>query len=152
MIVIVYLLVCLHYSWVLSVVGAISFDAQADTLSYGQLLSVCAPIPSLFSFFKLVRDNWREIGKFLYKIPTYFFEGLCFIITGWTDGQREKELNRDYFQWSKWRWSLILSGWLAYGCLHGIWVWTYVKSGTQPNTHNPTNTPHDNWKPFSVSR
>jgi len=94
-----------HWSWLLGVINAISFDWQE--LSYGQFLSLSAPIPGLYSVFKLLQQNWSKVWKSFLKIPAFVSEGLYFIVTGeheWT--VRQTELERDYFHWSKRRWGI----------------------------------------------
>ena len=99
----VWFIFLLHWSWLLGVgVNAFSFDWKE--LSYGEFLSLSAPIPGLYSVFKLLQQNRRQVWKSFLKIPAFVTEGLYFLATGRTE--RQTELERDYFHWSKRRWGI----------------------------------------------
>jgi hypothetical protein len=89
----------------LGIVTAITFD-RAQSLSYGQLLSLAAPVPGLLSFINILRKNWRKVKDFILDLPAFLSEGLCFIATGKGKWTEQKELDRDYFRWSKRRWAI----------------------------------------------
>jgi hypothetical protein len=101
----VWLLFNLHWSWILGIVTAITFD-RTQSLSYGQLLSLAAPIPGLIAFTNIFRKNWRNVKSFIFKIPSLLSEGLCFIATGKEKWTEQRELNPDYFDWSGRRWAI----------------------------------------------
>ena len=97
----VWFIFLLHWSWLLGVgVNAFSFDWKE--LSYS--LSLSAPIPGLYSVFKLLQQNRRQVWKSFLKIPAFVTEGLYFLATGRTERQMEPE--HDYFHWSKRRWGI----------------------------------------------
>ena len=86
--------------WLLGVgVNALNFDWKE--LSF---LSLSAPIPGLYSVFKLLQQNRRQVWKSFLKIPAFVTEGLYFLATGRTEQQTE--LERDYFHWQKRRWGI----------------------------------------------
>ncbi len=159
-------LFCVTWSWLLGILNAITFDWE-KSFSYGQVLSLFAPIPALYSFLKIFRHNWRKVGRFFFKIPVFVSKGLSFVITGkqeWT--KPHTELKRDYFHWPRWQWviskyvtpsgllfhqfSTVLVVSFAYNASHIVWIYFYVQAGTLPNRRNPVNQPHANWKPYSV--
>jgi hypothetical protein len=70
---------CGFWSWVLGIVTAITF-ARAQSLSYGQLLSLAAPLPGLLSFHQY--PSKRKVKGFILDIPAFLSELLCFITTG----------------------------------------------------------------------
>jgi hypothetical protein len=71
----------LRWSWVVGIT-AITFD-RAQSLSYGQLLSLAAPLPGLLSFHQIsFEKKWRKVKDFILDTPAFLSELLCFITTG----------------------------------------------------------------------
>jgi hypothetical protein len=101
--ILVWFLFCMHWSYVLGMSEALVFDR--NQISYGQVLSLFAPLPGLWSFWQILTDYQVKIKGFIKRSPSFVAEGVCFIATGrnaWSTTQETPD--RDYFHWSRRRW------------------------------------------------
>lgn len=100
----VWLLLCLDWSWTLGISNALTFDHN-QLQSYGQVLSIFVPVPALWSFGKILRSHKTTIIEGAKAIPSYIRQGICFTFTGRNEWPTvEKPPERDYFHWSRLRW------------------------------------------------
>ena len=99
----VWLLFCIHWSWALGISKALVFDRSQ--ISYGQVLSLFAPLPGLWSVLKILFDHRANIKDFIVNIPAFVCQGVCFIVTGRNEWFTTPEiLDHDYLHWPRRRW------------------------------------------------
>lgn len=74
------ILICLNLSWILGIQKLIRFDKSQIT--YGQIFSLFATVPVLYSFAKLLAIYRRRMRSIAWEYITSVYNDLRFLITG----------------------------------------------------------------------
>ena len=92
--ILVMVVLCLHLSWLLGILKITGTDLRKTQYSYGQLLSMFAPVPAIYSFFKILykklkilyqtRESIRIWRTFKFGLQ-YVTDELWYLITGGED-------------------------------------------------------------------
>ena len=122
-----WLLICLHWSWILGIAHSIRIDKR-NISSYGQILSLFSPLPGLFSFINILQRERANLKRSILNIPSFASRELCFIFTGKSNGEwfSRKRIKRDYFDWKIRTWSV--SKWARFRVGGGVTDWLKISS------------------------
>jgi len=92
-VVLVLVVLCLHFSWLLGILKVTGTDFPDAQYSYGQLLSMSAPMPALYSFGKILYKKQRFIRDNIcsLRILRYLANELRYLITGGSDRSKRNK-------------------------------------------------------------
>ena len=81
----VMVVLCLHFSWLLGILKVTRTDFRKAQYSYGQLLSMSAPVPAVYSSCKILYKKWRFIRENIWRTPGYLANELWYLVVGGSD-------------------------------------------------------------------